>query len=161
MEVKQVTEDSEFLLELHSIIDDNTSCVVRFSDASETMEALDKLDSIKSIHQLRKTILRIRKICRTDDGLVHYPRDEIKLPKARWVTVSVSASYPNGVPVDFLLSKSGLSSDELSAYHSSKNNPTSKYLFIQDNLMKITTDGIIWLLSLLEKDKQVEPEKSE
>ncbi|MHA1863236.1 MAG: hypothetical protein ACTSWA_05655 [Candidatus Thorarchaeota archaeon] len=156
-----MTEDSKFLLELHSIIDDNTSCVVRFSSASETMAALDELDSIKSIHQLRKTILRIRKICRTEDGLIHYPLDKIELPKARWVTVSVSASYPIGVPVDFLLSKSGLSPGELSAYHSSKNNPTSKYLFVQDGLMKITMDGITWLLSLLEKDKQVEPEKSE
>ncbi|MGY5881770.1 MAG: hypothetical protein RTV31_16085 [Candidatus Thorarchaeota archaeon] len=156
-----MANDSELRFELHSNIDDNITLVVRFADALETMTALDELDTIKSIHRLRKTILRIKKICQTEDGLVYYPKDKVDLPKARWVTVSVSASYPNGVPVDFLLSKSGLSAAEFSAYHTSKNNPTSKYLFVQDNLMKITPEGITWLLNLLEKNKQLETEEIE
>ncbi len=156
-----MTKDSRFLIELHSIIDDNTSCVVKFSNASETMAALDELDSIKSIHRLRKTILRIRKICRTVDGLVHYPRDEIELPKARWLSVAATASFSVGIPIDTIIEKSALDRKTVAAYCTSVNNPTSEFLTVIEDRVHINSKGIPWLLNLLVKDKQIDDENTE
>lgn len=150
-----MTEVSNILFEIHSKIDENTICVVKFAQASEAMIALDELDKILMIRKLREMILAIRTICMTEDTIVYIPKDDVDLPKARRVTVSVSATYPNGVPIDIILRTTGLKPAELSAYYSSKNNPTSKYLYVSGNLLHIRPEGISWLFGLLRKDKQI------
>ena len=153
-----MTKDSEFHFELHSVIDDNTSCVVRFSNASETMIVLNELDSIRMIHQLRRIILRIQEICQTEDGLIYYPKDEIELPKARWLSVAAAASFSVGIPIDSIIEKSELDRKTIAAYCTSANNPTSEYLTIIGDRVHINEKGIEWLLNLLIKDKQIDNE---
>ena len=130
--------------------------VVKFEEVMDTMQAIDELFRVKGAIEKRDSIHRIREICETTDSQVYIPRDGKDLQKARWVSVATSASYPNGVPVELILAKTGLSSTELSAYCTSKNNPTSKYLYSDGKSIFMKPDGIGWLLKLLEKDDQIE-----
>jgi hypothetical protein len=119
------------------------------------MSALDKIDEIRSIMHMRQSILRIRNMCESDDGIVYYPRSDIKLPKARWLSSAAAASFPKGIQIELVLEKSELDRKSIQAYCTSVNNPTSAYLSIKDDIVYINSDGIEWLLSLLVKDKQI------
>lgn len=141
--------------EIHHKIDDNTLVVVKFQDSSNTMIAFDELDRIISFHKVRQSILMIRSICKTDDGNTFYPIVDIKLPKARWLSVAAAASYPIGIPIDIIIQKSKLDRKTIAAYCSSTNNPTSEYLTIIDDRVSMDFKGIEWLLKLLVKDKQI------
>ena len=152
-------ENSGVNFEIHSKINDDTSIVVKFQDSSDTMIALDELDNIKSIHEVRQTILRIRNICQTDDGNRFYPKTDVKLPKARWLSVAAAASYSAGIPIDIIVEKSELDRKIVAAYCTSVNNPTSQYLTIIEERVHINSRGVEWLLNLLVKDKQIVDEK--
>ncbi len=136
--------------------EDKQEFSVSFTEAEESLEMIEELNRIKGVYEKHKTILRIRGICKTEDNALYYPDESTKLPKARWVTVSAAASYPRGVPVNEIVSRAGLTPDEVSAYCTSKNNPTSNYLSKKDGAGFITPDGIDWLFGLLKKDKQIE-----
>lgn len=144
-----------FEFELSEKYNDKT-ITVRFRDSSYTMRALDELSRIKSEYELRSTRTRIRSICVLSHDDVYIPRGDVSLPKARWLTVSAAASYPNGVPIDTIVQHSELTEAEISAYCTSKNNPTSEYLETRDENIEITPSGMEWVLGLLEKDNQLE-----
>lgn len=129
---------------------------VSFTDAEESLGIIDDLHRVKGAFEKRDLILNIRKICQTEDNRLFFPDDKTNLPKARWVSVSAAASYPRGVPVDEIISRTDLTPEKVSAYCTSKNNPTSKYLFKGDGIVFITPDGIDWLFNLLKKDKQID-----
>ena len=148
-------EDSKLSFEIHSKEVENILFVVKFTNSSDTMNALDELDKIRLMQQMRQSILRIRKICDTDDGAIYYPKRDVELPKARWLSVAAAASYSKGIPIETVLERSELDRKTIGAYCSSINNPTSKYLTVIADIIHINQEGIEWLLNLLVKDKQI------
>lgn len=127
-----------------------------FGNVDESLETLEDLLRVRGAFEKRDLILRIRGICETEDERTFFPHAKTNLPKARWVSVAAAASYPRGVLVDDILSRTDLSSEKVSAYCTSKNNPTSKYLYRGGNRVFITPNGIDWLFNLLKKDKQID-----
>lgn len=148
--------DSSLVFEIQQKVNDEKTIVVKFADSSNAMVALDKLDKINQTIRMRESILRIRSICETDDGIIYYPKANAILPKARWLSVAAAASYSTGIPIDTIVERSKLDRKSIAAYCGSVNNPTSEYLtIIQDNV-HIDSKGINWLLNLLVKDKQIQ-----
>ena len=147
---------NEFNHEVRSTSEDGMTFVVRFMDKNDVFEALNRLMTIKFAYEHRFDIRRIREICQSEDNRVFFPLNDVNLPKARWVSVSAAASYPHGVPVDEISARTGLKSSEISAYCTSKNNPTSEYLHSDKGLIYFSAEGYNWLIGLLEKDKQIE-----
>jgi hypothetical protein len=143
--------------------EDKKEFSVSFTDAEESLDMIEDLERVKGAYEKRSVIMRIIGICKTEDGILFFPTAELGLPGARWVTAAAAASYPRGIPVNEIVSRTDLTSKKVSAYCTSKNNPTSNYLFKKDDAIFITPDGIDWLLCLLRKDKQIgeEVEKDE
>lgn len=142
--------------EIKLINEEKQEFTVSFTSSAESLDAIDSLLRIKSAVEKRDTIIRIRVICYTEDNHIFFPEDSANLPKARWVSVSAAASYPRGVPVDEIVTRTGLTPGKVSAYCTSKNNPTSKYLYKEDRAVFINPEGIDWLFGLLKKDKQID-----
>jgi hypothetical protein len=149
LEGNKTKEDSKLSFEIHSNENEKVSLVVKFSDSSEVMTALDELERIQDTIQMRQSILRIREICDTDDRVIYYPKKDVELPKARWLSVAAAASFSKGIPIETILEKSELDRKTIAAYCTSVNNPTSKYLSIKDDSVMISPEGISWVFSLL------------
>ncbi len=122
---------------------------VVFESLEEVYDALLELQTMKQAYELQGTIQSLRERCETSDGKSYTPTDDQKLPKARWVMLAAAASFPNGVLITKPLKKLGITNDALSAYCTSKNNPTSKYLYIRDDKVFSNSKGITWVNSLL------------
>lgn len=136
--------------------EDNTEFHVRFDSLEEVLEAIDELSTAIAAYELRHFIYRLREICQTSDEMIFYPQSDIDLPKARWITVTAAASFPRGVSISSIQENSDLKAKEVHAYCTSKNNPSSKYLYIVKGIMHIKSEGIMWVIGLLEKDGQIE-----
>lgn len=147
-------ENKRFKIKLRN--EEEQEFSVTFSDAEESIEMIEDLHRVKGAVEKRGTILKIRGICQTEDNHLFFPDVKTNLPKARWVSVSAAASYPRGIPVDEIVTRTDLTPEKVSAYCTSKNNPTSNYLFKRDGAVFITPEGIDWLFGLLKKDKQIE-----
>ena len=132
---------------------------VSFIDAEESLEMIEDLHRVKGAFEKRGAILKIRRICQTKDNHLFFPDDKTNLPKARWVSVSAAASYPRGIPVNEIVARTDLTPEKVSAYCTSKNNPTSKYLYKGDGAVFINPEGIDWLFGLLKKDKQIDEDE--
>ncbi|MHA2322400.1 MAG: hypothetical protein ACXACG_12180 [Candidatus Thorarchaeota archaeon] len=122
---------------------------VVFESLEEVHDALLELQNMKQAFELQGTIQTLRGRCDTSDGKVYIPNDLQKLPKARWVMLAAAASFPNGVPIKQPLKRLGIDNAALSAYCTSKNNPTSKYLYIRDEMIFTNPEGITWVDGLL------------
>jgi hypothetical protein len=129
---------------------------VSFTEVKESLDVIEDLLTVKGTLEKQPLIKKIRDICQNEDDILFFPNNKIILPKARWVSVSAAASYPRGVPIDDIVSRTDLTSEKVSAYCTSKNNPTSRYLFRRGDEIFISPDGIDWLFGLLKKDKQIE-----
>lgn len=136
--------------------DDGIEFSIRFSNHESIFDVFDRLDMMKSAYKYKTYIRHIRTICQTDDGRIFYPTSESNLPTARWAFVSTAASFPIGVPVDFILKNTGLTSNGLSSYCTSKKNPSHKYFFMDSGLLHVLPEGIGWVYKNLKKDKQIE-----
>jgi len=159
MEVIKTNDQIE--LELKTTSEDGVEFIVRFSGYENIINAFDRLDWMKSAYRFKNDAKKIRTICQTNDGRIFYPIQKTNLPKARWAFVTAVASFPIGVPVDFILEKTGLSSSELSSYCTSKKNPSYKYFFIDSGLLQVHPDGIGWVYKNLIKDGQIENNNGE
>ena len=126
---------------------------VVFDSLDEVQEALMDLQTLKQAYELRGTIQSLRDRCDSLDGKIYIPNDQQELPKARWVMLAAAASFPKGVPIDQPLKKLGIDKAALNAYCTSKNNPTSKYLYIKDDKVHTSPSGITWVQGLLENIK--------
>ena len=126
---------------------------VIFDSLDEVQDALLDLHTMKQACELQGTIQSLRERCDSPDGIIYIPNDQQELPKARWVMLSAAASFPKGVPVDQPLKKLGIDKAALNAYCTSKNNPTSKYLYIKNDKIYTSSSGITWVQSLLENIK--------
>jgi hypothetical protein len=122
---------------------------VSFESLDEVQDALSDLQTMKQAYDLQGTIQSLRNRCDTFDGLVYIPNDRQQLPKARWVMLAAAASFPKGVPIEQPLKKLGINKSALNAYCTSKNNPTSKYLYIIDEIVFTKPEGITWVDNLL------------
>ena len=74
------------------------------------------------------------------------------------MTLAAAASFPNGVPRELIMERSGLSAAKLNAYCTSKNNPTSRYLYTDSGMIYIIPEGVDWLIGLLKKDSKIKEE---
>jgi hypothetical protein len=122
---------------------------VCFDSIDEIQDALLDLQTMKRAYELQGTIQSLRERCGTSDGKAYIPSDDQKLPKARWVMLAAAASFPNGVPIDQPLKKLDIEKAALHAYCTSKNNPTSRYLYIKDEMVFTNPEGITWVDGLL------------
>jgi hypothetical protein len=122
---------------------------VVFESLDEVQDALLDLQTMKQSHELYGTIRSLQERCDTSDGRVYIPNDQQELPKARWVMLAAAASFPKRVPIEQPLKKLGINKDALNAYCTSRNNPTSKYLYIDDGKVYTKPSGITWVDSLL------------
>ena len=121
---------------------------VFFDSLDEVMDALRDLRTMRESYDLEATIRNLQNLCESVNGRVFMPTKD-DLPKARWVMLSAAASYPNGVPTSIPMDKLGINKAALQAYCSSKNNPTSKYLYIDNDLIFTNAEGIPWVAELL------------
>lgn len=138
--------------------EDEVEFTVKFDSLEDVYQAVDDLFQLKSVYRLMKIVRDLRKLCQTNDGWTFIPQKEDEIPKARWVTLAAAASFPNGVPRKLIMEGSGLSAAKLNAYCTSKNNPTSKYLYVDSEMIYIIPEGIDWVMGLLKKDGQIEEE---
>lgn len=138
--------------------EDEVEFTVRFDSLDDVYQAADDLLQLKSVYRLMKIVRDLRNLCQTDDGQIYIPKEGEEIPKARWVTLAAAASFPNGVPRKLIMERSGLSASQLIAYCTSKNNPTSKYLHVDSEMIYIIPEGIDWVMGLLKKDGQIEEE---
>ena len=126
---------------------------VVFDSLDEVQDALLDLQTMKQAYELQGTIQALRERCDTVDGEVYIPNPQQNLPKARWVMLAAAASFPKGVPIEEPLKKLGIEKAALQAYCTSKNNPTSKYLYIRDEQVFTNPEGITWVDNLLKNVK--------
>lgn len=153
-----MSNENQFEFEIYESFRE-TQIVVKFQEANNSLWTMDELAKVKDAYILQSDRSKIRSICIRKDEDVYIPRKDINLPKARWLTVATSASYPNTVLIAAIQKESQLSAKEISAYSTSKNNPSSQYLEIEDGFVRIIPSGIRWVLNLLEKDSQIEGTK--
>jgi len=147
--------DDQMELQVKTTSDHEIEFIIRFSNHENIIDVFDRLEWMKSAYKYKNDIGSIRNMCQTDDNTIFYPTNKVKLPKARWAFVSATASFPIGVPVDFIIENSGLTSKELSSYCTSKKNPSYKYFFIDSGLLQVHPEGIGWVYKNLRKDKQI------
>lgn len=136
--------------EVKEKIDNKTELKVVFDSLADIQDALSDLQVMRTAYALQSTIQSLRARCESPNGVYYIPASNQELPKARWVMLAAAASFPNGVPVSEPLEKLGISKSALDAYCTSKNNPTSEYLNIKDNMIFTTSGGISWVQNLLE-----------
>jgi len=129
--------------------EDGVEFRVLFDSVDDVNSAIDDLQRMKLAYSVRDEIHELRKRCSTTDGVAYYPRDDATLPKARWVMLAAAASFPSGVPVSLVVKKLHVSPEQLSAYCTSKNNPTSRYLYMKEDKVHTKPEGIPWLKTLL------------
>ena len=129
--------------------EDGVEFSVLFDSVDDVYSAVDDLHRMRLAYSIRDDIQELRKRCTTTDGVVYYPKDDTTLPKARWVMLAAAASFPRGVPVSLVVKKLRVSSEQLSAYCTSKNNPTSRYLYMKEDSVHTKPEGIPWLVTLL------------
>ncbi|MHA1862787.1 MAG: hypothetical protein ACTSWA_03380, partial [Candidatus Thorarchaeota archaeon] len=147
--------DDEDRFEIRLKSETGEEFVVSFSNPEDSMKSIDALLRVKGAFEKRDSILQIKTLCQTDDERVYFPKDGLDLPKARWVSVAAAASFPVGIPVTLITTKTSLKPNEISAYCTSKNNPTSRYLCMEGGPVFIFPEGIDWVLGLLKKDSQI------
>lgn len=121
---------------------------VFFQSLDEVLDAFRDLSTMREAYNLQGIIQNLQNLCESGDGEIFIPTDN-SLPKARWVMLSAAASYPKGVPIRIPLEKLSIDNSTLSAYCTSKNNPTSRYLYIRDEKVFTKPDGISWVDGLL------------
>ena len=138
--------------------EDEVEFTVKFDSLDDVYQAADDLLQLKSVYRLMKIVRDLRNLCQTDDGRTFIPKKGEEIPKARWVTLAAAASFPNGVPRNLIMEGSGLSAAKLNAYCTSKNNPTSRYLHADSEMIYIIPEGIDWVMGLLKKDGQIQEE---
>lgn len=138
--------------------EDEVEFTVRFDSLDDVYQAVDDLLQLKSVYRLMKKVRDLRNLCQTNDGRTFIPKKGVEIPKARWVTLAAAASFPNGVPRKLITERSSLSAAQLNAYHASKNNPTSRYLYADSEMIYIIPEGIDWVMGLLKKDGQIQEE---
>ena len=138
--------------------DDEVEFTVKFDSLDDVYQAADDLLQLKSVYRLMKKVRDLRSLCQTDDKQTFIPKEGEEIPKARWVTLAAAASFPNGVPRKLIMERLGLSTSQLNAYCTSKNNPTSKYLYVDSEMIYIIPEGSDWVMGLLKKDDQIEKE---
>ena len=127
-----------------------------FTSPDESLDSVDNLLRVKGAVETREAIPRLRELRQTEDNRTLFPDEGSSLPKVRWAAMSAAGSYPRCVSVDEIVSRSGLMSQEISAYCTSKNNPTPKYLYKVDGTVLVRPEGIDWWINLPRKDRQIE-----
>ena len=136
--------------------EDGTEFRVRFDSVEDALEAVGRLSRVTAVYELRHTIYRLRNLCQTLDRSIFYPKSDVDLPKARWMTVAAASSFPRGIPMQTIVENSDLTPKSINAYCTSKNNPTHEHLYLEGDKVYITPEGIRWVVALLEKDGQIE-----
>jgi len=138
--------------------EDEVEFTVRFDSLDDVYQAADDLLQLKSVYRGMKIVRDLWNLCEINVSGVFIPKKSIEIPKARWVTLAAAASFPNGVPRNLIMEGSGLTAAKLNAYCTSKNNPTSRYLYADSEMIYIIPEGIDWVMGLLKKDGQIEEE---
>ncbi|MGV9104088.1 MAG: hypothetical protein ACOC3C_08245 [Candidatus Thorarchaeota archaeon] len=138
-----MSHSNEFKFEIHNV-QDGDEIIVKFSSANEAIHALDELAKVREAYQTHSDRQAIRSICILRDDEIYLPKEEISLPKVRWITVAAAASYPQGIPLTLSQEKTGLSQSAISAYCTSENNPTSEYLYTDGESIHINAEGVGW-----------------
>ena len=131
--------------------EDAVEFTVKFDSLDDAYQAADDLLQLKSVYKLMKKVRDLRNLCQTNDKRIFIPMKSVKIPKARWITLAAAASFPNGVPSKLIIERASLNAAQLNAYCTSKNNPTSKYLYVDGDLIYVIPEGVDWVIGLLKK----------
>ncbi len=137
---------------LRTRINDETTFEVDIPDLSSALTAVKEIDTMKKLYELNQIVDKLRVICETEDGVIYFPLDNQEMTQAKQLTLTSAASFPVGVPIEFLITKVEMTRSSISAYCSSKNTPTSRYLKIEENQVHINSEGIEWIFNLLKHD---------
>jgi len=133
-------------------INDETTFEVDVSDLSAALAAIKEIDEIKKLYELNQIINKLRNICETEDGIIFFPSKNGELTKTRQLTLTIAASFPVGISLEFIDKMLGISRNNTLAYCHSKNNPTSRYLKIKESKVFIDPDGLYWIFELLKRE---------
>ncbi len=141
---------------LRTKINDETTFEVDVSDLQSALTAVKEIDEMKRLYELNQIVNKLRVICETEDGVIYFPSYNEEMAKAKQLTLAAAASFPVGIPLEFLDKMIRIPRRNIIAYCNSKNNPTSRYLRIEENQVFINPDGVSWIFELLKQDGFIE-----
>ena len=141
-------------VEMLRVLPDDTTIIVKFQAVNHEEVAKGAVLLIDAEHELflAEVVAKVRRTCTRRCELYFSSSNSSKMER---MLLTVIANYPQGLTLDELTIGINIGRKAASAYVTSANNWTSKYLYLDGNNIKVTAGGIIFMAGKMETTEKI------